>query len=75
MEKYQAEQLEKRRKKLESDLNHPMLSILTLTTFFGLSSIIGLIIVYVRGKQFRKNDNSKVKKRYEPVEVNETVNA
>lgn len=76
MKKYQNEQMEKRRLKFESDLNHPLLSIITLTTFFGVSSVIGLIIVYVRGKQFRKNDSSKfeTQKIYNPVEQNETPN-
>lgn len=73
MKKYQEEQLEKRRAKFESDLNHPMLSVITLTCFFGISSIIGLIIVYIRGKQFRKNDSTKCeKKAYTSVEQNET---
>lgn len=73
MKKYQEEQLEKRRAKFKSDLNHPMLSIITLTCFFGINSIIGLIIVYIRGKQFRKNDsNNGEKKAYTSVEQNET---
>ena len=63
MKKYQDEQLEKRRLKFESDVNHPMLSIITLTTFFGVSTMIGLIIVYVRGRQFRKNDSVKLEKK------------
>ena len=75
MKKYQAEQLEKRRQKFESDLNHPLLSIITLTGFFGIGSIIGLIIVYIRGKQFRKNGGSKLDKNslYKPVDTNENV--
>jgi hypothetical protein len=74
MKKYQEEQLELRRKKFENDLNHPMLSIITLTSFFGISSIIGLIVVFVRGKQFRKKENNNSEKKiYKPVLQNETV--
>lgn len=75
MKKYQEEQLEKRRQKFESDLNHPLLSIITLTGFFGIGSIIGLIIVYIRGKQFRKNGGSKLEKNslYKPVDLKENV--
>ncbi len=76
MDKYQEEQLQKRRLKFETDLNHPLLSIITLTAFFGISSFVGLIIVYVRGKQFRKNNTNATKgekKIYKPVDANEDV--
>ena len=55
MKKYQQEQLEKRRLKAKSDLNHPMLSVITLVIFFGLGTFIGLIIIVVRSKQFQKS--------------------
>lgn len=55
MKKYQQEQLEKRRQKAKSDLNHPMLSVITLIVFFGLGTIIGLIIMFVRSKKFQKS--------------------
>ncbi len=71
MDKYQEEQLEKRRKKFETDLNHPLLSVITLTTFFTVTSIIGLVIVYVRGKQFRKNTTKNEKNTFQPVDTNE----
>ena len=72
MKKFQLEQLEKRRIKFETDLNHPLLSIITLSLFFGISSIIGLLIAFFRGKQFRKNETTSQKKIiYDSVTQNE----
>jgi hypothetical protein len=63
MKKYQQEQLEKRRLKAKSELNHPVLSVLTLVTFFGLGSFIGLIIMCVRSKQFSNSKNKSDTKK------------
>ncbi len=62
MKKMQAEQLEKRRLKAKTDLNHPMLSVITLVVFFGLGTFIGLIIMFVRSRQFQNTKNNKPEK-------------
>ena len=80
MKKMQAEQLEKRRLKAKTDLNHPMLSVITLVVFFGLGTFIGLIIMFVRSRQFQKtkpekltnnNNNTQNKTIYNKVEQND----
>ena len=79
MKKMQQEQLEKRKLKSKSDLNHPILSVITLTTFFGTGIFIGVIIICVRGRQFQKNKdhtkNKTDKKEYQPVQLDEHITA
>ena len=79
MKKMQQEQLEKRKLKSKSDLNHPILSVITLTTFFGTGILIGVIIICVRGRQFQKNKdhtkNKTDKKEYQPVQLDEHITA
>lgn len=56
MQKYQAEQMEKFRqsRKSTSNLNHKLLSVITLAGFFGSGIIISLAIAFTRGIKFRK---------------------
>jgi hypothetical protein len=54
IKKYQKEQMDKFREKYKSksDLNHQLLSIITLSVFFGSGIVIGLIIVFFRSYNF-----------------------
>ena len=63
MKKYQQDQLEKRRLKAKSELNHQVLSVITLVTFFGLGTLIGLVIMCVRSKQFQNSKNKSDPKK------------
>ena len=49
---------EMRKSKSKSTLNHSLLSVITLTGFFTVGIFIGLVIVLVKGKTFRKNKKS-----------------
>jgi hypothetical protein len=44
--------------KTKSNLNHSMLSVVTLTGFFSLGIFIGLLIVLIKGRTFKKNAKS-----------------
>jgi hypothetical protein len=46
--------------KTKSTLNHSMLSVVTLTGFFSMGIFIGLLIVLVKGRTFKKNAKSLV---------------
>jgi hypothetical protein len=86
MLKYQAEQMEKWRqsRKSTSNLNHQMLSIITLSAFFGTGIVVSLIIAFTRGIQFKKlkqsikntYGNKKKKSIYKSVEeLDNQINA
>jgi hypothetical protein len=49
LKNYRKEQIEKLKTKTKSDLNHQMLSIVFLSAFFAAGTLIGLIIVFLRG--------------------------
>jgi len=76
LKKYEKEQIEKFRSKNKSnsDVNHPMLSIITLSAFFSSGIVIGLIIVFVRGQHFKrlKRNSTNLKKKNIYKEVQQT---
>jgi hypothetical protein len=59
LKKYQKEQMEKMKLKKKSDLNHPLLSVITLSVFFGSGIVIGLVIVLVKGNNFKNTSITK----------------
>lgn len=67
LKKYEKEQIEKFRSKNKSnsDLNHPVLSIITLSAFFSSGIVIGLIVVFIRGQHFKKlkRNSTNLKKK------------
>lgn len=76
IKKYQKEQMDKFREKSKSksDLNHQLLSIITLSVFFGSGIVIGLIIVFFRSYNFsaiksksRNNEDTKKNIKYSVV--------
>jgi len=86
MLKYQAEQMEKWRqsRKSTSNLNHQVLSIITLSAFFGIGIVVSLMIAFTRGLQFKKlkqsikntYGNKKKKSIYKSVEeLDNQINA
>lgn len=81
IKKYQKEQAEKlkSRFKSKSDLNHPQLSVITLTAFFGIGVFISLVIVYFKGRTFKNSkpsgDKQKIleKNSYKSVQQNDQI--
>lgn len=59
IKKYQKEQMDKiRASSKKSDLNHPLLSIITLSVFFGSGIVIGISIVLIKGNHAKISINS-----------------
>ena len=53
IKKYRKEMMDKLKAKSKSDLNHPLLSVITLTAFFGSSITVGLIVVLCRAHRYK----------------------
>lgn len=64
LKKYRKEQIEKLKSKKKSDLNHQVLSIVFVSAFFVVGTLIGLLIVFIRGhsQKMSKIFKSKSKK-------------
>ena len=70
----QAIQYEKFRqsRKSKSNLNHKLLSLLTLTAFFGISILVALVVAFLRGQQFSRMKN-KVMANFDRNEKKKTI--